>query len=181
MRYPYVSSALGDYRESHEYLIFLSSTTSGGFDQQFDVKNMVLGLCRDDQTKAYSFNAMPDGVVINDAVGEDQMVIVFDASSRTALAYFSEVEGRFLSIYGTEPEGPLPLECMDIEMRSRWNMLGEAVAGPLAGHRLEQVPAYNAMWFAWSAYWPETEVWAPSSGIFREEDIRQITAIRGGP
>lgn len=94
MSYPYVSSTLGDYRESHEYLIFLPSTTNGGFDQRFEVKDMVLGLCRDDQTKAYSFNAMPDGAVINDAVGEDQMVIVFDASSRTALAYFSEVEGR---------------------------------------------------------------------------------------
>jgi len=177
MSYPYVSSTLGDYRESHEYLIFLPSTTNGGFDQRFEVKDMVLGLCRDDQTKAYSFNAMPDGAVINDAVGEDQMVIVFDASSRTALAYFSEVEGRLLRFYGIESEGPLPLEFMDIETRSRWNMLGEAVAGPLAGYQLEQVPAYNAMWFAWSAYWPETEVWAPGDGIVREEDIRQITAI----
>ena len=104
MRYPYVSSTLDDYRESHEYLIFLPSTTNGGFDQRFEVKGMVLGLCRD-----------------------DQMVIVFDASSRTALAYFSEVEGRLLSFYGIESEGPLPLEFMDIETRSRWNMLGEAV------------------------------------------------------
>ena len=70
----------------------------------------------------------------------------------------------------------MPLEFMDIETRSRWNMLGEAVAGPLAGHRLQQVPAYNSMWFVWSAYWPETEVWAPGDGIVREEDIRQITA-----
>ena len=105
------------------------------------------------------------------------MVIVFDASSRTTLAYFSEVEGRLLNFGGTESEGRLPLEFMNIETRSGWNMLGEAVAGPLAGHRLKQVPAYNAMWFAWSAYWPETEVWAPGDGIVLEGDIRHITAI----
>ena len=37
------------------------------------------------------------------------MVIVFDASSRTTLAYFSEVEGRLLNFYGTESDGPLSL------------------------------------------------------------------------
>ena len=70
MRYPCVSSTLDNYRESHEYLMGLPSTTNGGFDQQFEVKDMVLGLCRDDQTKAYSFNAMPDGAVFVNAVGE---------------------------------------------------------------------------------------------------------------
>ena len=66
---------------------------------------------------------------------------------------------------------------MDIETRSRWNILGEAVAGPLEGRKLEQVPAYNAMWFAWSSYWPDTEVWVPGEGIIEEDDIPQITAV----
>ena len=63
---------------------------------------------------------------------------------------------------------------MDAETGSRWNMLGEAIAGPLAGRRLAQVPAYNAMWFAWTAYWPDTEVWQPGEGILSQEDIEQI-------
>ena len=73
-----------------------------------------------------------------------------------------------------ESEGPLPVEFMDAETGSRWNMLGEAIAGPLAGRRLAQVPAYNAMWFAWTAYWPDTEVWQPGEGILSQEDIEQI-------
>ena len=123
-----------------------------------------MGLCRDDQTKAYPFALMPDGVVINDLIGDDLVVVLFDYASHTALAYFSQLDGEPLSFYEVESEGSLPVEFMDAETGSRWNMLGEAVAGPLAGRRLAQVPAYNAMWFAWTAYWPDTEVWQPGEG-----------------
>ena len=177
MRYPYVSSSLGDYRQSHEYLIFLPSTTNGFLDQRHQVKDMVVGLCHNGETKAYPFNTMLDGAVINDFVGNDLMVTVFDADSRTALTYFSEIDGQLLSFYVVEPEGLLPVEFMDIEIRSRWDILGEAVAGPLEGRQLEQVPAYDAMWFAWSSYWPDTEVWVPGEGIIEEDDIPQITAV----
>ena len=44
-------------------------------------------------------------------------------------------------------------------------MLGSAISGPLSGARLEQLPSYNSMWFAWSTYWPETSVWDPGDGI----------------
>ena len=155
--YPYFSSGLGDYRISNEYLIFPPSTS--GLDTRFAIKDVVLGVCNDEQTKAYPFLDMSDGAVINDFVGDDLMVVVYDADSRTALAYFSELDGELLSFYAVEPTGELPIELVDIETGTRWNMLGEAVQGPLKGKRLRQVPTYNSMWFAWAAYWPETEVW----------------------
>ena len=170
--YPY-----GDYRTSNEYLIFLPTTNGGGFDQRFETKDLVLGLCRGDQTKAYPFALMPDRAVINDFVGSDPVVVLFDAGSRTALAYFSQLDDTPLSFYGVASEGLLPVEFVDAETGSRWNMLGEAVAGPLAGRRLAQVPAYNAMWFAWTAYWPDTAVWQPGEGILSAEDIAELTAV----
>jgi hypothetical protein len=39
---------------------------------------------------------------------------------------------------------------------SRWNLLGEAVGGPLAGRRLERATHLDTFWFAWSSYRPET-------------------------
>ena len=30
------------------------------------------------------------------------------------------------------------------------------------------------MWFAWTAYWPDTEVWQPGEGILSPEDIEDI-------
>ena len=167
--YPY-----GSYRTSHTFLLFPPTTNGGAFDNRFETKDLVLGLCRGDQTKAFPFALMPDGAVINNLIGGDPVVVLFDYASRTALAYFSQLDETPLSFYGVESEGPLPVEFMDAKTGSRWNMLGEAVAGPLAGRRLAQVPAYNAMWFAWTAYWPDTEVWQPGEGILSAEDIEQI-------
>lgn len=41
---------------------------------------------------------------------------------------------------------------------TRWNVLGEAVAGPLAGAELEPVPHVDTFWFAWSTYRPDTRL-----------------------
>ena len=90
---------------------------------------------------------MPDGAVINDVLGgrgSDSF-----ADSHTAIAYFNEVDGRALSFYAVEPEGDLPIEFVDVETGSRWNMLGSAIEGPLAGQQLKQVPSYNSMWFVY--------------------------------
>ena len=39
---------------------------------------------------------------------------------------------------------------------STWNLLGEAVDGPLAGRRLTAVPHLDTFWFAWATYRPGT-------------------------
>ncbi len=46
----------------------------------------------------------------------------------------------------------------DQETKSIWNIKGEAVSGPMKGQRLKQIPAHNAMWFAWLAFWGNTQV-----------------------
>ena len=174
--YPYISRRYGDYRTSDGYLLHLPSTTRGQIDSRLKVKDVVLGICRGEATKAYPFADMPDRAVINDQMGERPIVVVFDAESRTAIPYSSVVADQTLSFYAVEPEGDLPVEFMDMETGTRWNMLGQGVVGPLSGERLEQVPAYNAMWFAWAAYWPGTDIWdgegildAPESTAVEEE------------
>jgi len=41
---------------------------------------------------------------------------------------------------------------------STWNVLGEAVAGPLAGARLSPVEHVDTFWFAWAAFHPDTRI-----------------------
>ena len=41
---------------------------------------------------------------------------------------------------------------------SRWNLLGEAVEGELAGATLAAVPRDDTFWFVWFAFRPETRV-----------------------
>jgi hypothetical protein len=47
---------------------------------------------------------------------------------------------------------------VDRETASRWNLLSDAVDGPLAGSRLEAVPHLDTFWFAWATFVPDTEI-----------------------
>ena len=94
--------------------------------------------------------------------------MLFDRQSTTSIPYLREVEGRLLTFYQVEPKGNLAVEFIDVETSSRWNMLGIAVNGPLQGERLRQLPAYNAMWFAWSTYWPEKSCGAAKASSRRQ-------------
>jgi hypothetical protein len=47
---------------------------------------------------------------------------------------------------------------VDAETGSRWNLLGQAVEGPLSGERLQAVTHVDTFWFAWAAFRPETTI-----------------------
>ncbi len=49
---------------------------------------------------------------------------------------------------------------VDHQTGSLWNVRGEAFAGPLAGHQLAQIPAFNSFWFAWSVFYHGSELWS---------------------
>ncbi len=49
----------------------------------------------------------------------------------------------------------------DTETGSTWNVLGQAVDGPLAGERLEQAAHLDTFWFAWATYRPGTVIVDP--------------------
>lgn len=51
------------------------------------------------------------------------------------------------------------LVLQDVETGTLWNLRGEAFRGELAGLRLEQLPAFNSFWFAWSAFYHGSEIW----------------------
>ncbi len=47
----------------------------------------------------------------------------------------------------------------DNQTNSLWNLRGEAFQGPLEGKKLQQLPAFNSFWFAWSAFYDGSEIW----------------------
>ena len=152
-RYPY-----GNYRTLHGSLLF-QPTTADPDGSVHNYKDIVLGVCRDNAVKSYPLTTMPDGAVINDILGVDAIVVIYDADSYTAIPYLSKVGDQYLEFFAVEAEGHLPVEFMDTDTNTRWDMLGRAIEGPLKGEQLEQVPAYNSMWFAWDTYWRGADVW----------------------
>ena len=51
----------------------------------------------------------------------------------------------------------------DAETSTLWSgATGEAIAGPLAGERLRQLPAFAVFWFAWADFYPGADIFDPS-------------------
>ena len=150
--YPY-----GNYRSDHRMIIFPLTTARPS--DRLSAKEMVLGLRAAWETKAYPFTRMPNKAVINDRIGDRAVLVLYHLATATAIPYSRVVDGQLLTFRILSRSDDLPLAFADVETGSEWNMLGEALAGPLKGAQLEQIPAYNSMWFGWSAYWPETRLW----------------------
>lgn len=89
--------------------------------------------------------------VVSTRLGGEALALVMDPRAGFGAAYRRLLDGRELTLEARPGRGPL--ELVDRQTQSRWNLLGEAIAGPLAGRRLEPVGA-RAFFFAWAALHP---------------------------
>ena len=79
---------------------------------------------------------------------------LFEAFDKRGVAY-DRIDDRTLN-FVANGDGTYT----DAETGSIWNILGEAVAGDLAGQRLTQILAFDHFWFAWAAFHPETALYS---------------------
>jgi hypothetical protein len=122
-------------------------------------EEVVLGVELAGKSRAYVMNAMgsPETELLNDTLAGRSIVVTFCSKCHTALIYSREVEGKALTLY---PSGELLADNMimrDSETGSDWvQVTGEAVDGPLKGHRLELIPAVWTDWKTWRERYPDT-------------------------
>ncbi len=156
----YVIYPYGSYRELDTLPIF--STFPQLFDnpiaERFEPKSMVLGVRFGAQAKAYPFENMGSEAVINDRVGEQDIVVVYYGAEQLAIPYSRWVNQilTFDKVASNDPVYPFMMK--DRETGTVWNLMGRAIEGELSGKRLTQVPAHNAFWFAWATFWQDTEI-----------------------
>lgn len=147
-RYPYSA-----YREENTFPLFpLRAST---LDNRFPLKHMVLGILEGASPKAYPFSSLEGRPVVNDEHAGRSILIVSDISERLAIPFDRNANGQILSFTNTNTD---PFEMTDAETNSVWNIKGQAISGALAGTQLTQIPAHNAFWFAWSAFWPTSDI-----------------------
>jgi hypothetical protein len=146
--YPY-----GNYRSEQTQPLFPLRARS--FDTKFPPKHVVLGLIEGAAQKAYPFSKLNGKQVVNDQVNGRAILIVSDLPAKLAIPYDRRVNGQVLTFTLNSAN---PFQMTDNETNSVWNIKGEAISGSLAGAKLTQIPAYNAFWFAWSVFWPATQI-----------------------
>lgn len=142
----------------------------GELDTRLPATERVVGINVGDVARAYAFSDVAELGVVNDELAEQAVVIFFKDGVSSALDAALIDEGRDVGstvVFDRRLDDQvLTFEALengsflDTETGSTWNILGEALDGPLAGKQLTQVVAFDHFWFAWQAFFPETELFA---------------------
>lgn len=127
-------------------------------DERLPVKELVLGTGFDGGPKAYPHSSLARQPIVNDTVAGTPAVIWFDPSTATATAFSRQLGGTVLTFDPALRE-PGPAWLRDRETGTTWSPLtGQAVDGELVGSQLTRIHAMNAFWFAWTDFYPDTEI-----------------------
>jgi hypothetical protein len=128
----------------------------------------VLSVEHNDETVAYPYPVLEEARVVNDRVGETPIVVFWEPGTASALDAFKVAEGRDVGSAAAYArrlnDRTLTFrfdgeQIVDEETGSHWNLLGEAIEGPLAGEQLTPVVGNNYLWFAWWAFHPEARLY----------------------
>jgi hypothetical protein len=119
---------------------------------------------------AYPYDVLAEIGVVNDTVGEKQIVVIWQPGAASALDTWQIADGKEVGAVGvfsrylndqlltfSYPNG----EIVDDQTSSVWNVLGQAISGELSGEQLEEVVSINHFWFSWAAFRPDTRVYQP--------------------
>jgi Protein of unknown function (DUF3179) len=118
---------------------------------------VVVGVVLDGQARAYPFPKLKAQNPVVDKLGGQSIVVVVGDDKKSVRVFNAHAGDRSLSLLRKDEPGPIRL--VDTETGSEWDFTGAAVAGPLAGSRLEKVYAQKEYWFDWKIYNPSTSVY----------------------
>lgn len=93
------------------------------------------------------------GVVTTTMAGEP-VAFLYDPALDEGRAYRAQVKAKRLRLSAADRPG----RYFDGASGSLFDASGRPLSGPLAGTRLPRVSSYDVMWFAWVAFFPQTEV-----------------------
>jgi hypothetical protein len=131
-------------------------------DKRLLAKEFVVGVeLPDGSAKAYPFRFLSLEPVINDTIGENDILIVFNIASATGVVFDRRLGDMTLTF---NQLGSDPFTMKDNETGSTWNALtGTATEGPLADETLERVKSTAAFWFGWKDFHADTSVYEPEA------------------
>ena len=154
-------------------------------DARLPADTAVLGVFANGEARAYPLAAVEKAGLIVERVGGSDRVILWQPSTRTAAAYLPQATApkksgkrRDITLQLDRKDAGAPF--VDKETGSRWDIAGRAVAGDLKGWTLTWLDGTQVKWFAWSAEYPKTALYAPPAKKAAEKPLQdKIKEIAG--
>lgn len=160
--FPYADQRVyGNYRYNDDQILYpledLDSASHGpSAPSRLPNKTLVHGIIGDNEHQAYPINNFPASMTVyHDQLQNTEYVIIGSDSLTFAASFKRTLNGRKLTFEAVQDQYPA---VMRDESGNQWDVFGRAVSGPDKGSRLETTQSYNAYWFAWNAFWPQTTI-----------------------
>jgi len=123
-------------------------------DERLPHNTLVLGVVNGAHARAYPLQALARiGPVLNDALGDAEIVVRCRPGRLQALAFRRRVGDRVLDFASSETG-----IVHDRQTMSTWNEGGKAVSGPLAGTQLVYLDSGIEEWYVFAAFRPGAEI-----------------------
>lgn len=150
-------------RSRDPYVSYYQSSSAGIIgetihDDRLPTKEFVVGVeLINGEAVAYPYRTLNSEPVVNDTIGDNEILVVFDSDSATGVVFDRQLEDQILTFSQSSTD---PDYLLDAETQSVWNALtGEAVDGELAGQKLARIKSTASFWFGWKDFHPETAVY----------------------
>jgi hypothetical protein len=139
----------------------------GEVDGRYTAMTRIVGVEVGDDALGVPLFTLEEERVVTADVGGTELVVFWAPGTASALdandvaggddigatgVFIPVVDGRTLTF------GAVDGAFVDDETGSTWNLLGQAVEGPLAGETLEAIAHVDTFWFAWSAFRPDSAI-----------------------
>ncbi|NQW22171.1 MAG: DUF3179 domain-containing protein [SAR202 cluster bacterium] len=144
----------------------------GDLDGRLEPKERVAAITVDGVDAAFPFSTLAEEGAVNYAVNGVDVAVFFKSGTQSALDRSSIGSSRDVGsavVFNADLAGqmltfiPTDGGFTDRETGSTWNILGEAIDGPLAGERLTKIAHGDHFWFAWGAFKPDTLIYQGKS------------------
>ena len=127
-------------------------------DDRLRLKDLVLGLTGDEGQIAYNYMDLIDVEVVNHEFEGTPIVASVDREGGGTSIFRRTVDGQVLEFETVDNT-----TMKDTTSGSVWDKAtGLAVSGSMEGTQLEPYPYIISFWFAWTDFYPDTDVYEPS-------------------
>ena len=126
---------------------------------ELGTKDQVFGLVLGDVAKAYPLSVFEGPTLINDTLGDRNVVIFATVEGAGVRAYD---RGRHVFTVSETDAGPGQGVILTDEQGVDWQTEEDALVSlDGSGRSLERLPSRDAYWFGWYAFYPHTSVYSP--------------------
>ncbi len=121
-------------------------------DDRFNSKEVVVGIKVNGKQMEIHKQLLRVKKLINTYLGGVPLVAFYDSDVDFVRVFIRQINGKAAG-FGLE-KGRI----VDELSGSVWTAAGRSVEGKMSGSQLKQRTAYDVMWFAWYAFFPETQL-----------------------